>query len=91
MLGKMLIHGLVAAAAIGSAAMVYAQVKDAGMPDLEPRQKVTAFDTARDGGDDGYLRPGDVRSRDRDFRSSSERRRDRHDDRRDHDDDDDDD
>lgn len=91
MLGKMLIHGLVAAAVIGSAAIGYAQVKDMGIPALEPRQPTTAFGTARDAVDDGYLRPGKVKSREReergDVRSRPEGRRDRHDRRRDHDDD----
>ncbi len=89
MLGKMLIHGLLAAAVIGSAAAVYAQSKANGYlaPDATPDQRQEAVaDTGN-----GYVRPteGHFSRRDGEARSDhrSERHRDRHD--RDHDDDDD--
>lgn len=90
MLGKMFIHGLVAAAIIGSAAAVYAQVKDQAPPqDVEAR--VAGQAAAKP--DDGYIRPvwtDSRRERDRDGeRFKSERHRERHDRKRDHDDDDD--
>lgn len=57
MLGKMLIHGLVAAAVIGSAAAVYAQTKDNGY--LSPTQPPAKVEPARAApvGADGYIRP----------------------------------
>lgn len=92
MLGKMLIHGLFAAAIVGSAAAVYAQAKDNGYlapaatPDL---RKDAAADISN-----GYLRSTEtnVYGRDDERRHdvrSGERHRERHDRKRDHDDDDD--
>lgn len=92
MLGKMLIHGLVAAAILGSAAAVYAQVKDTGnlAPAAIPEQRK---DVVASEPGDGYLRPTDlnvrVREDERRHGVRSERHRERHDRKRDHDDDDD--
>jgi hypothetical protein len=91
MLGKMLIHGLVAAAILGSAAAVYAQVKDNGY--LAPA--ATADQRKEEVADmvNGYLRPTDatVRGREDERRQGarSEHHRERHDRKRGHDDDDD--
>lgn len=91
MLGKMLIHGLVAAAILGSAAAVYAQVKDNGylVPAAMTDQKKEA---AADSGN-GTARQMDanVRGREDERRHGvrSERHRERHDRKHDHDDDDD--
>lgn len=92
MLGRMLIHGLVAAVLVGSAAAVYAQAKDNGYPAPDTIQtKGTAPAEVKP--DNGYLRPAAARTRGRDdgrdHRLTSERRRDGHDHRRDRDDDDD--
>lgn len=91
MLGKMLIHGLVAAAVVGSAAAVYAQVKDNGY--LTPQATQTDGRAPVEMKDNGYIRPATVQTRrdedERDRRVRSEHRRDRFDRKRDHDDDDD--
>jgi hypothetical protein len=64
MLGKMLIHGLVAAAVIGSAAAVFAQAKDNGYlkPDAvlaQPAQAAVApAKTGAQRADNGYLVAG---------------------------------
>lgn len=52
MLGKMLIHGLIAGAIIGSAAAVYAQAKDTAPPAITTK---AAEQTTPDAGN-GYLR-----------------------------------
>lgn len=65
MLGKMLVHGLVAAILIGSAAAVYAETKDNATPSPTQAQgqtavKTMAEDAAKTGavtGGDGYIRP----------------------------------
>lgn len=91
MLGKMIVQGLVAAAIIGSAAAVYAQAKDDGILTPKPAQATGVAPAARDGGD-GYLRPAEARTRQRDERGTaiaSDRHRDHHGRGRDHDDDDD--
>lgn len=90
MLGKMLLHGCVAAAIIGSAAAVYAQSKDNGYlsPDAVPARTERPADLKPA---DGYLRPDVTRSRQHEGERehASDRRRDgrdrKHD--RDHDDD----
>lgn len=91
MLGKMLIHGLVAAAILGSAAAVYAQVKDNGY--LVPAATADQRKGAVADIGNGYLRPtdGNVRGREDERRHGvhSERHREGHDRKRDHDDDDD--
>lgn len=93
MLGKMLIHGLVAAALIGSAAAAYAQAKDNGyLPAPAPAVQSAKPDAAK--ADNGYLRPAaaDLRGRHDDHHDRavrSDRDRERHDRKRDHDDDDD--
>lgn len=98
MLGKMLIHGFVAAAIVGSTAAVYAQAKDNGY--LSPQAaapkaaEAKAADRAMAAGDDGYIRPNDRTLTGRQdgegkHALKSERHRDRHDRKRDHDHDDD--
>lgn len=92
MLGKMLIHGLVGAAVIGSAAAVFAQAKDNGYlkPDALP---IAVTDKAKPAGeqravgtgaakDNGYVLD---RDRGREHKKHEHRREGRH-----HDDDDDD-
>ncbi|HLO74829.1 MAG TPA: hypothetical protein VK196_00055 [Magnetospirillum sp.] len=92
MLGKMLIHGLVAAAIIGSAAAVYAQAKDNGYLKPEAVQarsaqapaQTNAVERAQGGAaadDRGY-----IVDRDQNRGKKSEHR---HEGRRHHDDDDD--
>lgn len=85
MLGKMLVHGLMAAALVGSAAAVYAQAQDSGSPPPDATPAMPAEAEAAAMPDNGYLRP---------ILAEGSRRhgeRDRHDRRRerDHDDDDD--
>ena len=80
MLWKMLIHGLIAAILIGSAAAVYAQAKDAGSLSQTAPQAATA------GTADGYVRPAVAQAR-KDGEGTKRSR----DDDRDHDDDRDDD
>jgi hypothetical protein len=82
MLGKMLIHGLVAAVILGSAAAVYAQIKDNGYlaPAATPDRKT---ESGADIGN-GALRPTEANVHGRE----DERHRERHDRKRDHDDDD---
>jgi hypothetical protein len=92
MLGKMLIHGLVAAAIIGSAAAVYAQAKDNGYLKPEAIQTQPAAPTAkaarvedRKGGTTGYLAADVARDGERHHAKKEHRREGRR-----HDDDDDD-
>lgn len=93
MLGKMLIHGLVAAAIVGGTAAVYSQITDNGAPSPQIAQTETAGQSnvvatllARN----EDVRPvrAEARSDDRDRSFRSDRQRDRHDRKRDHDDDD---
>lgn len=56
MLWKMLIHGVVAAALIGSAAAIYAQATDSGYLSSAFTQPSIAPDAAAKGGD-GNIRP----------------------------------
>lgn len=78
MLWKMLIHGLLAAILIGSAAAVYAQAKDTGYLSQTAPQGATA------GTADGYVRPAAAEAR-KDGEGHKRSRDDRDDDR-DHDD-----
>ncbi len=88
MLGKMLIHGLLAAALIGSAAAVYAQAGDVTQDAQgQPQAKVGATEPDKAQADNGYLRPTAFWSGDHDRK----RGHDRHDRKRKHDHDDDDD
>lgn len=90
MLGKMLIHGLLAAALIGSAAAVYAQAKDnPGWSAAATPEQGKDPAVAQSG--DGYLRPADADVRDRgdERRPDARAERSRERDGRDHDDDDD--
>lgn len=93
MLGKMLIHGLVASAIIGSAAAVYAQAKD--MPPAAPPAVTTkAAEQATSDAGNGYLRSPlstvQAGRSDGDRTLKSDRHHDRkHDRKHDHDDDDD--
>ena len=80
MLWKMLVHGLLAAILIGSAAAVYAQAKDTGY--LSP----TAPQAGIAGPADGSVRPAAAEAR-KDGERHKHSRDDRDDDR-DHDDDD---
>lgn len=88
MLGKMLIHGLVAAAILGSAAAVYAQAKDNGYlaPAAIPEQRKGVVATKPG---DGHPRPTDANVRIREDERRHGIRDERHDRKRDHDDDDD--
>ncbi len=79
MLWKMLIHGLLAAILIGSAAAVYAQAKDTGYLSQTTPQAGTA------GTADGYVRAAAAEAR-KDG-EGTKRSRDGRDDDRDHDDD----
>ena len=71
MLGKMLVHGLIAATIVGSAAAVYAQTKDIGILTSAGNQAVIVTNNNSSGTEakpsNGYLQP-DGRS----FRSSNE-------------------
>lgn len=87
MLARMIIQGLVAAALVGAAATVYAQVKE-GTGDLSSdpapaEAPATARPTTPPG--DGYLRPSRERSQDDD--DDNDDRHKRGGARRDHDDD----
>jgi hypothetical protein len=83
MLGKMLIHGLVAAAIVGGTAAVYSQITDNGTPSPQIAQAESA-------GQSNVVATLLARSDDvRDRSFQPERHRDRHDRKRDHDDDDD--
>lgn len=80
MLGKMLIHGLVAAALVGSAAAVFAQAKDNGYlsptaAPSSPNQATAASATplAHVTADNGYIRPTQA-----DLRKSKHDREHRH-------------
>jgi hypothetical protein len=84
MLWKMLVHGLLAAILIGSAAAVYAQAKDTGhLSQTAPQAGTGTAGTA-----DGYVRPAAAEAR-KDGERNKHSRDDRDDDR-DHDDDHDD-
>lgn len=91
MLGKMLIHGLVAAALIGSAAAVYAQAKDNGYlkPDAVQAQAAADKPQLKTGDKpaaaNGYLAADSVRGHDGKHAKKEHHREGRH-----HDDDDDD-
>ncbi|TAN61509.1 MAG: hypothetical protein EPN20_12335 [Magnetospirillum sp.] len=88
MLGKMLIHGLIAATLIGSAAAVYAQGKDNGyLPSTAKPAAVSGKLEAPPAGKeaDGYVRPSRDDKRERS--GKAERHHERHD--RHHDEDDD--
>lgn len=65
MLGKMIIHGLVAATMIGAAAAVYAQTRNDGDASPAPSQISRAVSPDK-AADDGYMRPTGLRFRDRD-------------------------
>lgn len=95
MLGKMLVHGLVAAAIVGGTAAVYAQSKDNGTPfpqvaqtEAAGRSDITAALTASN--DDVAPAWAEMAGDDRDRQSpvGSNRPRHRHDRERDHDDND---
>ncbi|PIW29004.1 MAG: hypothetical protein COW30_06025 [Rhodospirillales bacterium CG15_BIG_FIL_POST_REV_8_21_14_020_66_15] len=80
MLGKMIIHGLVAATVIGAAAAVYAQTRNDGYASPAPSQVSRAASPGK-AADDGYMRPTGYRSHERDdddhehgFRRGHERR-----------------
>lgn len=93
MLGKMLIHGLVAGAIIGSAAAVYAQAKDI-TPATPPTVTTKAAEQATSDAGNGYLRSPlsalQAGKSDGDRAVKSDRHHDRkHDRKHDHDDDDD--
>lgn len=77
MLGKMLIHGLVAAAIIGGSAAVFAQVKDNG---YLTAPKPVAETVAEKTGDNGYIRPNPQAAR----KGDDHHRRDGHHDKRRH-------
>lgn len=90
MLGKMFIHGLVAAALIGSAAYAYAESKDAPLPapqaTVQPAAPAQAGATVtKPAADTGYLTDTSRDRKDRERAKKSER----HHDKRHHDDDDD--
>ncbi|AVM72934.1 hypothetical protein [Magnetospirillum gryphiswaldense] len=94
MLGKMLIHGLVAAVIVGGTAAIYSQIPDNGTPSPQTAQS----DAAGQSNLAATLlaRNDDVRSVGAEARGDgpgrsfrSDRTRDRHDRKRDHDDDDD--
>ena len=94
MLGKMLIHGLLAAALIGSAAAVYAQAGDVTQTTAmdaqgQPQAKMAATEPDKAQADNGYLRPTAFWSGDHD--RDRDRGHGRHDRKRKHDHDDDDD
>lgn len=85
MLGKMLIHGLIAATLIGSAAAVYAQGRDNGyLPSTARPTAVSGTVEAPPAGKeaDGYVRPSRDDKRERS--GKAERHHERH-----HDEDDD--
>lgn len=93
MLGKIFIHGLVAAAIVGGAAAVYSQITDNGASSPQIAQtkaagqsNVAATLLARN--DDVRPVRAEARRDDRDHSSQSDRHRDRHDRKSDHDDDD---
>lgn len=65
MLGKMIIHGLVAATMIGAAAAVYAQTRNDGYASPAPSQISRAASPDK-AADDGYMRPTEFRFRERD-------------------------
>ncbi|MEW5729612.1 MAG: hypothetical protein AB1918_17410 [Pseudomonadota bacterium] len=90
MLGKMLVHGLVAAAIVGGTAAVYVRITDSGNPSPQVAQTepATVLAAATDNFRPAWTETrGTDRDRERSFRSDS--RRDRHDREHDHDDDDD--
>jgi len=64
MLGKMIIHGLVAATMIGAAAAVYAQTRNDGYASPAPSQISRAVSPDK-AADDGYMRPTGLRFRER--------------------------
>ena len=82
MLGKMIIHGLVAATMIGAAAAVYAQTGNDGYASPAPPQTSRAASPDK-AADDGYMRPAGFRSRERDDDDHEHESRRDHD-RRDH-------
>jgi len=65
MLGKMIIHGLVAATMIGAAAAVYAQTRNDGYASPAPSQISRAASPDK-AADDGYMRPTGFRFGDHD-------------------------
>lgn len=65
MLGKMIIHGLVAATMIAAAAAVYAQTGNDGYASPAPSQTSRAASPDK-AADDGYIRPTGFRSHERD-------------------------
>ena len=67
MLGKMMVHGLVAAILVGGAAAVYAQAKDNGYLSAAPAKAGTDDGTAARS-DNGYLSPPNGVRTDRDSR-----------------------
>ncbi len=78
MLGKMMIHGLVAAILIGGAAAVYAQARDTATP--APADNGYLQSTSDGGHRDGYRDRDGHRDRDGDrHRTRSERHADGHD------------